>query len=94
MQVETEPDITTITEKGQLVIPKRVRKRLGIVPRNRFLVYGEGDTVILKKIELPNVLDEWKKLKSLVDRRIVRYGEIDENEINEMVQKFRHSKKR
>ncbi len=57
------------------------------------MVYGEVDTVILKKIELPNVLDEWKKLKSLVDWRIVRFGEINENE-NEMVQKFRHSKKK
>ena len=94
MQVETEPDITTITKKGQLVIPKRVRKRLGIVPKNRFLVYGEGDTVILKRIELPNVLDEWMKLRSLVDRRIAKYGEIDEREINDMVQKFRHPKKR
>ncbi len=94
MQAETETDITTITEKGQLVIPRKVRERLGIRPRNRFLVYGEGDTVILKKIELPDVRAEWMKLKSLVDKKMAKYGEIGEEEINELVQKYRHGKKK
>ena len=95
MQVESsEPEMTTITEKGQVVIPKRVRSRLGIKPRNRFLVYGEGDTVVLKKLELPNVKKEWKKLKSIVDKRIEKLGEVDDDEVNELVQKYRHRGKR
>lgn len=88
-----EPEITTVSEKGQVVIPQSVRKYLGIKPKSRFLVYGEGDTVILKRIELPDIKAEWKRLKALVDKRIAKYGEMTEDEINEIVQKYRHGKR-
>ncbi len=89
-----EPEITTVSEKGQVVIPQSMRKYLGIKPKNRFLVYGEGDTIILKRIELPDIKDEWKRLKAMVDRRVATYGGITDEEINEIVQKYRHGKRK
>ena len=49
-----EPEVTTISEKGQVVIPQSIRKEMGIKPKNKFLVYGRGDTIIMKKLELPS----------------------------------------
>ena len=89
-----EPEITTVSEKGQVVIPQSMRKYLGIKPKNRFLVYGEGDTIILKRIELPDIKDEWKRLKAMVDRRVAKYGGVTEKEINAIVQKYRHGKRK
>jgi len=91
---KNEPAVTTISEKGQVVIPQSVRKNLNIKPKTKFLVYGEGDTVILKKIELPDLREEWRKLRALVDERIARYGEMTEEEINAIVQEHRHEKKK
>ena len=88
-----EPETTTVSEKGQVVIPQSVRKYLGIKPKSRFLVYGEGDTVILKRIELPDIKAEWKRLKAVVGKKITKYGEMSEEEINAIVQKYRHGKK-
>ena len=47
MQVE----LTRISEKGQVVIPSSLRKEMGIKKSDQFMVFGEGGTVILKKIE-------------------------------------------
>ena len=45
---------TTLSSKGQVVIPEDVRKELGLEPGAQFVVMGEGDVVILKKIEAPD----------------------------------------
>jgi len=52
-----EIEITTTSPKGQVVIPKSIRERLNIRPGTRFAVYGKGDTIIFKKIEMPTVED-------------------------------------
>ncbi|MFH1916666.1 MAG: AbrB/MazE/SpoVT family DNA-binding domain-containing protein [Nanoarchaeota archaeon] len=49
MQVE----LTRISEKGQVVIPSSLRKEMGIKKSDQFIIFGEGGTVILKKIEIP-----------------------------------------
>ncbi len=45
---------TKLSSKGQVVIPEDVRKELGLEPGTQFVVMGEGDVVILKKIEAPD----------------------------------------
>jgi len=52
------PSSGTISEKGQVVIPQSIRKELKIKPKNKFLVYGKDDTIILKKLELPDVKND------------------------------------
>ncbi len=46
MQVE----LTRISEKGQVVIPASLRQEIGIRTADKFLIFGEGNTIILKKI--------------------------------------------
>ena len=45
---------TKLSSKGQIVIPENVRKELGLEAGAQFVVMGEGDVVILKKIEAPD----------------------------------------
>src|SRR5439155_4338135 len=44
---------TTLSSKGQVVIPEDVRDALGLEPGAQFVVMGDGDVVILKRIETP-----------------------------------------
>jgi AbrB family looped-hinge helix DNA binding protein len=44
---------TTLSSKGQVVIPEDVRNALGLEPGAQFVVMGDGDLVILKRIETP-----------------------------------------
>jgi AbrB family looped-hinge helix DNA binding protein len=73
-----EPQVTTISEKGQIVIPQSIRKMLGIKPGTKFLVFGKGDIVILKRLELPDMKKEWSKISKVMDKKnlILSDGEI------------------
>ena len=46
---------TKMSSKGQIVIPEKIRKRLGLQPGSQFVVIGEDDTVILKMITPPDM---------------------------------------
>lgn len=55
---------TKLSSRGQVVIPEKIRNRLGLRPGDRFVVLGEGDVVILKVIHAPELAD----FDGLVDR--------------------------
>lgn len=40
---------TTMTEKGQVTIPKQVRDKLGLKPRDKVEIVVEGDEARLRK---------------------------------------------
>ena len=44
---------TRMSSKGQVVIPEDVRKALGLEVGARFVVMGDRDTVVLKRIAIP-----------------------------------------
>jgi AbrB family looped-hinge helix DNA binding protein len=46
---------TKLSSKGQVVIPEEIRKRLGLEPGAQFVVVGDGDVVILKTIQTPQM---------------------------------------
>ena len=56
-------ELTRLSEKGQVVIPTSVRKKLGLKHGMRFLVVGVGDTVILRRLELG---EETMRLKQVL----------------------------
>jgi len=86
-----EPQVTTISEKGQVVIPQSIRKQLGIKPKNKFLVYGKGDTIIMKKLEIPDLKKEWDNIFEIMDKKELH---ISEKEIEEEVRKARKKSSR
>lgn len=49
------PATTRMSSRGQVVIPDEVRKRLGLEAGTRFVVLGEGDVVIQKRIAAPDL---------------------------------------
>ncbi|MFQ6056071.1 MAG: AbrB/MazE/SpoVT family DNA-binding domain-containing protein [Methanosarcinales archaeon] len=85
----TEPDITIMGEKCQVVIPKEVRKRLSLKPKTRFMVFGHNDTVILKKLVLPDLRKEWERLFKAIDRKGLK---ITEKEIQKEIETYRKEK--
>lgn len=48
---------TKMSSKGQVVIPEEVRVALGLEPGSQFVVVGEGDVVVLKKVVPPAMSD-------------------------------------
>jgi AbrB family looped-hinge helix DNA binding protein len=81
-----------VSDKGQVVIPQSIRKKLGIVPKTKLLVYGYEDAVIMKKLNVPDVAKELEALYKRVDKRIAEYGELTNEEINQVIQDCREKK--
>jgi len=57
----SNPSATTLSSKGQVVIPEEIRVRLGLAPGTRFVVVAEGDVVVFKMLEAPEA-DEFAGL--------------------------------
>jgi len=84
-----KPDVAVTSSKGQVVIPQTIRKKLGIGPKTKLLVYGYRGAVIMKKLEIPDVTKELKGIFKRIDARVAKYGELTDEEINEIIQERR-----
>ena len=58
-------DITKVTEKGQVVIPKEIRDKMGFVEGTRLIVVASEDAVVLQKVE---AVAGKIRMKDLLDR--------------------------
>lgn len=55
MKTTHKSDTIRFTVKGQVVIPRWLRKELDIEKGTRALVYQEGDAIVLKPITLRHI---------------------------------------
>jgi len=53
MQVE----VASVSTKGQVVIPGRIRRSLGIAAGSKLVVMTDGETVLMRPIQPPRVAD-------------------------------------
>jgi len=88
-----KPDITVVSGKGQVVIPQAIRKKLGLEPKTKLLVYDCQNAVILKKLEVPDIDKKLEAMYKRIDRRIAKYGEMTQEEIDEIIHEHRKKKK-
>jgi len=86
IKMTEQPQVTTISKKGQVVIPQSIRKELKIRPKNKFLVYGKDDTIILKKLELPDLKKEWDNIFQMMDKKELK---ISDKEIEKEIRQVR-----
>jgi len=84
-----KPDVVVLSSKGQVVIPKPIRRKLGIGPKTKFIVYGYEDAVIMKKLKVPDVAKELEDIYKRVDIKIAKYGELTNKELEAIIQKHR-----
>jgi AbrB family looped-hinge helix DNA binding protein len=57
-----EVSVTTISRNGQIVIPTDIRKALGIEAFEKFLVFGEGDMIIIKRMNKNALKKEFEEI--------------------------------
>ncbi len=69
-----EIELTRISEKGQVVIPSQIRKKLIIQKSDRFLVFGDKDTVILKRIDRPQIKKTFDEIAEPLRKAATEFG--------------------
>lgn len=50
-----ETGFTTISSKGQIVIPQRIRELLKLREGTSFIVEARDDTILMKKVDIPKI---------------------------------------
>ncbi len=80
-------EVTSISSRGQVVIPQALREKLRIREGEKFIVIGEGNTVILKKLEMPS----FNGIDVLLEktRSFARKHSLKESDVGEAIKKAR-----
>ena len=78
---------TTLSSKGQVGIPEDVRTALGLEPGAQFVVMGDGDVVILKRIETP-ARGEFRTLAAKLRKQARRAG-LKPSDVQRAIRKVR-----
>ncbi len=89
-----ESDVVVVSSKGQVVIPQSLREKLRIEPKSKLLVFGRGDALIMKKLEVKDAVRSMQALYERIDARIVKYGELTSEEIQREIEQYRAEKRR
>ena len=83
----SENDVVIMSSKGQVVVPRAVREAVSANAGTEFLVYGKGDTIVFKKIELPKFSKkELEKLVSDSERKLKAAGFMDEESVKGLIE--------
>jgi len=78
---------TKLSSKGQVVIPENIRKKLGLEAGVQFVVLGDKDVVILKKISPPSI-DEFDALIKKARKAAKKVG-LKKSDIETAIKKVR-----
>ncbi|MCL4428765.1 MAG: AbrB/MazE/SpoVT family DNA-binding domain-containing protein [Deltaproteobacteria bacterium] len=80
-------ETTSVSVKGQVVLPYKIRKALGIRQNTKLIVLQDGNNILLKPIEEPSI-DEFKRLIALGDKITLESG-LKRNDIEKAVKEAR-----
>ena len=81
---------TIMTSKGQVVIPEKTRKRLGMKPGTQFMVVEGTDSLIFKIINPPS-MDDFDNLISRARQQAKKAG-LKKSDITEAIKRVRAKK--
>ncbi|MFQ6136897.1 MAG: AbrB/MazE/SpoVT family DNA-binding domain-containing protein [Candidatus Hydrothermarchaeales archaeon] len=89
--MDVDVEITKMSSKGQIVIPKKIRNEFGFRPGENFVVFGSKDTIILKKVEIPSTLEAFEALVEWGVEFAKKKG-IKEEDIEKIIHRHRGAK--
>ena len=84
-------DITSLSSKGQIVLPISIRKGMNIQTGAKFIVISDGESILLKPIIEPDITE----VRSMMDSAMEWASEIGltENDIDDAIKTVRARKK-
>lgn len=81
-----EPELTTVTSKGQITIPSELRDQFGLEQGTKLMVVPTEYGLVLKKVDLPSI--------SAFQQRVAERTEtvdLSEDEVTRLVHEARDS---
>lgn len=82
-------ELTTISTKGQVVIPQHIREELGLEVGSQIVISKIEDFVVLKKVNIPDPKEEFKKLTELGQKHAKKLGLKSEEDVARIIHESR-----
>lgn len=79
--------ITSLSTKGQVVIPEDIRKLIGLKEGAKMMVFTDGANVMLKPIATPS-MEEFEKMAKAT-RQLAKKAGIKKGDVEEAIRKVR-----
>ena len=80
-------EVTSVSSKGQVVLPKTVREALSLYVGSKLIVFTDGENILLKPITTPS-LDEFESLMEKSQKWAKEVG-MTENDIDDAISAVR-----
>jgi bifunctional DNA-binding transcriptional regulator/antitoxin component of YhaV-PrlF toxin-antitoxin module len=87
----SQEELVKMSEKGQLVVPRRIREKEGFKSSDRFVAIEVKDGVLFKKVEIPEVKIEFESLSRDIQSHLKK-RKIKESDVVEAVEWVRGRK--
>lgn len=84
----TEVETATMSERGQVIIPKDIRDYIGATANTLFVVMPlDKQTIIMKKLDREKLVAEFRQMRESIAEKMT------EEEIREEISRYRQEKK-
>lgn len=80
--------VTSLSSKGQIVIPNNLRKQLGMTPGIKLIIFTDGSNVLLKPIQTPKI-DQFQNLIK-ESRALAQKKKLKSVDVNKFIKQVRN----
>ena len=82
-------EVTSMSVKGQVVIPRAVRFDLGLKPGSKLMVMSDGDNILIKPLQAPK-LAAFERLV-IESRAYAKQSGLKKSDVAAAIRKVRHA---
>ena len=86
----TYAEVTAVSTKGQVVLPKAIRDALSLIPGAKLMVLSDGENILLKPIRKPDI----SEFREMMDQSAAWAAEVGmkEEDIGAAIQEVRKAR--
>lgn len=92
MKMDMNVQVITVTSKGQVAIPVKMREELEIKTGDKILAYTHGDTIMLKVLKMPDI-SEFEKEMDETQKWAKSVG-LTQSDVDEAIEYVRKNKQK
>lgn len=81
-------NVTSLSSRGQIVIPPNLRKELGMVPGIKLIMFIDGSNLLLKPVHGPKTKDFHKLIKE--SRILVEKKKMQSSDVRKIIKQIRN----
>lgn len=71
-----QPEVTTVTSKGQITIPSKLRDQFGLEQGTKLMVVPTEYGLVLKKVDLPSIEGFQRRVENRADASDMSLDEV------------------